>query len=301
MHKIVAGVDGSRASLWALRWALHEASLREIPLHVARIFRPAGWGDEENGRTHATAGPELARLLAYVRSGCPQWTPPEVVPVSIQGEPIAVLAELVDEYDLLVVGAHGKNAAERIALGSVSTWAVRKAPCPVTVIPGPRQIGEADPAAVLDRWDSDTAGPGLGVVVGVDGSERSAQALGWAIGHAGVHGLPLSVVHAWRSAEGTAGADSLAARAWRREDADLARQVAQEMVDKALADRTEPVPVPVGVSTVEGDPATVLTNLSHGAHGLVVGRRGHNVHWRVIGGVTSHVVHHAACPVTVVP
>lgn len=57
MHKIVAGVDGSRASLWALRWSLHEAFLREIPLHVARVFRPAGWGDEENGRTHATAGP----------------------------------------------------------------------------------------------------------------------------------------------------------------------------------------------------------------------------------------------------
>lgn len=212
-----------------------------------------------------------------------------------------MLAELVDEYDLLVVGAHGKNAAERIALGSVSTWAVRKAPCPVTVIPGPRQIGEADPATAPQRWDSDAQGARLGVVVGVDGSERSAQALSWAIDHASVRDLPLSVVHVWQPAEGTAHAGSLAARAWRREDADLARLVAQEMVDKVLADRTEPAPVPIGVSTVEGDPAAVLTNLSHGSHDLVVGQRGHNVHWRVIGGVASHLVHHAACPVTVVP
>jgi len=39
------------------------------------------------------------------------------------------------EADLLVVGSHGKGPMKRLFLGSVSEGVLRRAPCPVLVVP----------------------------------------------------------------------------------------------------------------------------------------------------------------------
>jgi nucleotide-binding universal stress UspA family protein len=79
-----------------------------------------------------------------------------------------------------VVGSHGRRAIERVLIGSVSIQAATHAHCPVVVVPQPK-----DPAAPGD------------VVVGVDGSPASLDAVSYAMAHAAQTGSGLTVVHGW--------------------------------------------------------------------------------------------------------
>jgi nucleotide-binding universal stress UspA family protein len=58
----------------------------------------------------------------------------------------------------------------------------------------------------------------------------------------------------------------------------------------------------VTVQAVSGTPATELINASRDADLVVVGARGGGGLARLLmGSVSSHVVHYAACPAVVVP
>ena len=61
-----------------------------------------------------------------------------------EAEPAAAIMDLATELgvDLIVVGTHGRRGLERLLLGSVAEAVVRRATCPVLVVPPAR----ADPA-----------------------------------------------------------------------------------------------------------------------------------------------------------
>ncbi len=144
-----------------------------------------------------------------------------------------------------------------------------------------------------------------GIVVGVDGSDHSRLALGWALREAAQRGLPLTVmsvrpapVHPatdvyWAVPDLPAG--ELSEEAERAAAAKL-----QEFVDKVAADVTEHV-AELTVTASIGDPAEELIGASRDADLLVVGSRGRGGFTRLLlGSVSSKVVHHAACPVAVI-
>ncbi|MCA2219301.1 universal stress protein [Jidongwangia harbinensis] len=64
----------------------------------------------------------------------------------IEGRPADVLAAAGAAADLLVLGSHGHSRVRHTVLGSVSEDCIRKATCPVVVIPvpidQPRQTAE---------------------------------------------------------------------------------------------------------------------------------------------------------------
>jgi len=43
--------------------------------------------------------------------------------------------DIVNEDDLLVIGARGRGVLAALLLGSVASYCVRHAPCPVLVVP----------------------------------------------------------------------------------------------------------------------------------------------------------------------
>src|SRR6185436_6191455 len=72
------------------------------------------------------------------------------VPVAaevIEGSPGATLARAAGSADLLVLGSHGHSRVRRTVLGSVSEECIRKATCPVVVVPVPApDRADAQPA-----------------------------------------------------------------------------------------------------------------------------------------------------------
>ncbi len=135
------------------------------------------------------------------------------------------------------------------------------------------------------------------IVVGVDGSEASVQALRWAARLAELTGAGVEAVTAWDFPPfyGTGG--------WAPAIEDVyPDDLAGKVLDEAIA-RAWPAGAPTGIAKrVERGPAAqVLIGASEGASVLVVGSRGHSaLAEAMLGSVSLACVHHAKCPVTVV-
>ncbi|MEQ8146095.1 universal stress protein [Streptomyces sp. OP7] len=137
------------------------------------------------------------------------------------------------------------------------------------------------------------------VVVGVDGSPSSRQALRWAVRQATLTGGTVRALNAWDYPQyhGALGwlppssgdEDELEARA--RED--LTR-----CVEETLGTRP---PAEVRTEVQYGTPASVLLRAARDASLLVVGSRGlGGFAGLLLGSVAQHCAQHAACPVVVV-
>jgi nucleotide-binding universal stress UspA family protein len=140
-----------------------------------------------------------------------------------------------------------------------------------------------------------------GITVGIDGSEHSVRALEWAAKEAAVRHAPLTVitVHLVPQSGWTGNPIKLPQDA---EDAAKERQAAEEMTAKVTSQLGEAQPASVTVRAVIGFPSTELIEASRKADVLVVGSRGAGGFAKLVAGsVSSQVVHHAHCPVVVVP
>lgn len=148
---------------------------------------------------------------------------------------------------------------------------------------------------------ADEARQGRRVVVGVDGSTTSGQAVDWAAEQAQLTGASLVLVAAWHvsaAAYGSWGTAPIPPSV----DLDLAKY-ARETLDR-VADEVEQRHPELGVvrRVVEGPPALVLLDEAQGADLLVVGSRGHGAfRGMLLGSVSQHCVTHARCPVVVMP
>ena len=132
------------------------------------------------------------------------------------------------------------------------------------------------------------------VVVGVDGSPGSVEALRWALEQARVTGAEIRALMAWDLPTTYGYAPTY-------DDIDWA-EAAQETLDQAVADVRQDPSVKLSTELIRGHAANVLIKASHDADLLVVGSRGHGtVTEMLVGSVSRHCVHHAACPVVVVP
>jgi nucleotide-binding universal stress UspA family protein len=140
-----------------------------------------------------------------------------------------------------------------------------------------------------------TAGAWPRIVVGVDQSPSSHAALRWALGHARLTGLPLLIVHAWRSVPYPYVSPDLVR--------DAAEEAAQQVLDDALREcERDRIGVDVSARLVQGHPARVLAALGRASTMVVVGAGGHGeLAGLLLGSVGLHLVSHAPVPVVVVP
>jgi len=141
-----------------------------------------------------------------------------------------------------------------------------------------------------------------GIIVGIDGSEHSRQALAWAVREAALRHTPLTVItvhqvvaNYWTGSPVAYPGDS--------EFTEKAQKVAQEETDSVLAQVAEASrPTSVTVKAITGLPAEELLHAADGADMLVVGSRGVGGFKRLLlGSVSTQVTHHANCPVVVIP
>jgi len=140
-----------------------------------------------------------------------------------------------------------------------------------------------------------------GITVGIDGSAHSTYALEWAMKEAAFRHAPVTVltVHAVPMSPWTGNPYTLPADA---DDVQKAQQAAEELTLKVTSQLDIAQPSSVTVRAISGFPAQALIEASRTADLLVVGSRGAGGFARLmIGSVSSQVVHHAHCPVVVVP
>jgi len=139
-----------------------------------------------------------------------------------------------------------------------------------------------------------------GMIVGIDGSGHSRRALEWAVSEAATRQVPLTVLTVYRAV-----ASYLGEPAQYVGDAELteqARKEAQKETDDVLDEFAGSRPPSVTVRAVTGMPADELLAAAEDADLLVVGARGAGGFKRLLlGSVSTHVTHHARCPVVVIP
>ena len=141
MERIVVGVDGSRWSKDALRWAAREAQRSGASLQVVMT-------SEDLGRDMwiPTSPPGVDRLaptrraLSRIVRGVLGEHPTVVVETSVaEGPPGHILVKAAKGAELLVVGNRGRGGFAGALFGSVSLHCVSHAPCPVVVVRGKTQ------------------------------------------------------------------------------------------------------------------------------------------------------------------
>jgi nucleotide-binding universal stress UspA family protein len=136
------------------------------------------------------------------------------------------------------------------------------------------------------------------VLVGVDGSPESVEALAWAARYAAAAGATITAVHAWHYPA----AGPVPAGRPPQPVTDEVKAMMQDSLDEALR-QVFGTSKPDNVSTkvAYGHPAMVLVDESARADLLVVGSRGHGAfHGMLLGSVSIHCVTTASCPVVVV-
>lgn len=138
---IVVGIDGSKNSLAALRWALDYAVATGRPaVHAVMAWNypasavagsPLGVGLPPTHAMAEATETALVELLAEVE------VPDGVAlsPVVAEGAPAAVIAECAHDAELIVVGQRGHGGFLGLLLGSVATQVAHHAPCPVVIVP----------------------------------------------------------------------------------------------------------------------------------------------------------------------
>jgi nucleotide-binding universal stress UspA family protein len=150
-YMIVVGVDGSDGGRRALDWAVTEAANRGGTVQAVIAWSWDGIASgpitptspaDARARATTTLDREIGQLCAHRGSAIPVAT--EVV----EGRPADVLTAAARTADLLVLGSHGHSRVRHTVLGSVSEECVRKAACPVVVIPVPAPVppATAEPA-----------------------------------------------------------------------------------------------------------------------------------------------------------
>jgi len=211
---------------------------------------------------------------------------PDLRPELIQRPEHAVDALLAESATagMVVLGSPGARSLGRMLLGSVSVSLAAHAACPVAL--ARPHVAEDEPP---------TEGP---VVVGVDSTRTSEDAIAAAFDEASWRGAPLTAVHCWR--EGVLSAVFAEGR-WPLDRAAV-EEHEHELLAQRLAGWQEKYPdVAVTRVVLPGSPAERLLELADRARLLVVGSRGRGgVAGLALGSTSQAMMSYALCPVLVV-
>ncbi|MFE9115216.1 universal stress protein [Streptomyces collinus] len=287
---ITAGVDGSQESLAALAWAAREAVRRDRPLRVVHAWRFQPQEALEAGiEGHADSQGEWVHSAVTEAVGTVTERHPDLAVTTdvIEGPVADTLVAAAADAETLVLGSRGHGRIVGFLLGSVGQQVIAAATRPVVLV----RAG--------DQPSSEAAG--REIVVGQQGDpEDSAEALRFAFETAAARGATVRVVRAWnlppvfayspgslKLLDEAGGLEpyekkrlAAAVRPWRERFPDVAVEEHVEM----------------------GSASQVLLSVAGTAQLMVVGRRAHRTAVGArIGSVAHGMLHHADCPVAVVP
>lgn len=281
---VVVGVDGSPRSLDAVAEAVRLAARHRRPVRVVHAFiwpllrvplGPSEAGPPEGGLRH-DAERIVAEAVAHASAT------DAAVPVSgsiVTGAAAAVLIRESQRASVVVLGDRGLGGFTSLLIGSIAVQLAAHSACPLLVVRG-------------------TVRPHGPVMVGVDGSGDSVQAVGFAYAEAAVRGTDLLAVHAWGAPVSTGPGDMLS----RGYDVGAVEDEESRLLSESLAGWSEKYPdVTARRQVIRGRPARILVEHSGEVQLVVVGARGRGGFAALLlGSVSQALLHHSGCPVAVV-
>lgn len=134
---VVVGYDGSAESAEAVALALREAQTRGAELWVVTAYTAdwtAGEAEPPDWRDRMRRQTEALQAEALAEAGWGHDSTVSVRHAVVAGNPGEVLVDAARDAALLVVGSRGHNPLARVLLGSVSTYCLHNAGCPVLVV-----------------------------------------------------------------------------------------------------------------------------------------------------------------------
>ena len=279
---IYVGIDGSEGADHALRWAIREADLRStsVTAVVAWDLLNQRWATSDRSFS-STYGEEdaLRALDTWVVGTVGADAATAVGRRAVCDLPWRALVEVSKGAELLVVGARGSGGFLGLRVGSVSERCLHVAQCPVAVI----HAQSVEPAEEH-------------IVVGVDGSTTSGRSLQWALDEARARKATVCAIAAWDA--GSVMAYPYAGGAL---DPRVFEDAAEEILRTALA-AADTHDVAVEPRLAPGGAASAILEAAKDATLVVVGTRGlSGVKSWLLGSTSRQVVHHAVCPVVVIP
>lgn len=143
---LLVGVDGSPASLDALRLAVRMGPALDLPVHALAVWYYSSPLEGHRSSAPADSRPEMdARAVVdAVRRDVFPRAPPEWFSVGIErGRPAFVLLEHSPDCEMLIIGSRGHGGFAGLLLGSVSSICVRHALCPVLIVPAEHAVTAA--------------------------------------------------------------------------------------------------------------------------------------------------------------
>ncbi|MEV3861005.1 universal stress protein [Streptomyces sp. NPDC050095] len=285
---ITAGVDGSPESAAAAAWAAREAVRRGLPLRLVHVGTPAPEALALAADDDARA--QWARdLLADAEQEIAEHHQGLAVTTDVLDDDAAApaLLQAAADAELLALGSRGHGPLVGFLLGSVGQQVIAGTERPVVLV----RAG--------DKPSAEAAGHD--VVVGQEGEPQdSAAALEFAFTTAAARGARVRAVRAWSLPP--VFAYSPASLELLDESGGL-EPYEKKALAEALAPWRERFPdVPVVEHVEIGSAGQVLLSVAPQAQLLVVGRRARRTAVGArIGSVAHAVLHHAPCPVAVVP
>ncbi|MBC6462216.1 universal stress protein [Actinomadura sp. HBU206391] len=290
---VLVGYDESPASEQALRWAVEEARLRDLPLEICHTWQwPYPFRTPEDpmpGGAETLTTLEVLRSMAAivadegVRKAHAMAKGLDVRWRLEQGFAPAALLSASHGASLVVLGARGHGGFDGLSIGSVAMQVPAHSTRPVIVV-------RSAPPHFEDG--------GQPIVVGVDGSPASDAALGFAFQEAALRDVPLTAVCAWWDPGLLPGPDRapfIRPEPMRHE----AMTRFEQFIERWQVDFPK---VPVDMRFVVETPRHAIISAALGAVLLVVGNIGiGSAPHTLLGSVTQTAMHEASCPVAIVP
>jgi nucleotide-binding universal stress UspA family protein len=288
MKTTVVGYDRTPPSELALAEAAREAVQRGTSLSVVTAYHwpsPSAPASAPEPGSAEQAAAKAAEQTAQDGADRALARNPglSVEALAVAGYAGKVLAETSHTADLLVVGHRGGGGFTGMQLGSTALRVLAGACCPVLVV---RDTGHA---------------PHNRVIAAVDIDEPCDAILDFAFAEASRRSAGLTAIHVW---------DEPWILAYGQEDPGIADDIAgieaeresrlEAVVRGAHGRYPETHPFH---QIATGSTAAILVEAAKHADLLVTGARRHGdgAHGMIIGPVTQTVLHHAECPVAVVP
>ncbi|MER5361854.1 universal stress protein [Streptomyces sp. NPDC002785] len=285
---VTVGLDGSPESLAAARWAADEAERRKLTLRLLHAWpllvpEPPGVPAEMDQNYWAKRIVHNARAELQARhAGLP------VVGNLVADDAQDALLRAASESEMIVLGSRGLAPVESYFLGDISLPVVARAERPVVLVR----------AETSGEGPQPTPAAAGGVVVALKLHDSRDDLLEFAFGTAAARGMPLRAVHG-RSLP----LDAYVPWGVDHDVTERITQDAQKLLSRTLRPWREKFPlVEVAESIALESPAKAVVRAAEGAALLVVGRRKHRSALAShLGPVTQAAIHHARCPVAVVP